>query len=130
MYKWRLETRDTYYVELVKWWKAHNFPVLPSSALPSRIFIAYDDNKDVLAIPVFVSDADFCYLGFITINPEASRKDRLTVIPYLMDVVKTCMKYQGYKRFIITCNISGLMKSLEKSGFEFLEKTNYYFLNL
>lgn len=128
--KFRIEHKSNYYKILKKWWKEHNFPILGYDALPENIFVAYNERKDICAIPTYMTDSDFCYLGFITINPLASVREKFEAIPFLTENIGSVVKKDGYNRLFITCSVSGLMKSLERSGFQFLEKTNYYLKNL
>lgn len=128
--KWRLENKIDYYDTLVKWWKEHDFPVLTLKNLPTNIFVAYNDEMDICAIPLYRSDSDFCYLGFITMNKKASIKDKGHCVPYLTRIISYFAKDNGYDRLMITCNVSGLQKQLVKSDFEMIDKTNYYLKNL
>lgn len=128
--EWRIENKDTFYPVLLNWWKQHEFTPIDYKSLPINIFVAYRGEVDICAIPVYQSDSDFCYLGFITINKESKLRDKATVVPFLIDKVEMMMKERGYSRILITCNVSGLMKSLEKSGLNFIEQTNYFLKNI
>ena len=123
---WRIENKVDFYDTLVKWWEEHKFPILPLKSLPENIFIAFDESGDIAAIPTYRSDSDFFYLGFITVKKEANIRKKAIVLPFLIDAVSETMRNSGFDRILITCNIPGLMKNLEKAGFKNMEKTNYF----
>lgn len=129
MFNWRLENRDSYYTTIRDWWEKHeafNGSILRKETLPNRVFVVSNDDKDLFAVPVYVSDADFCYIAFTTSNPYAELKEKVGALEYLYDKIQVSMKYNGFARVITTCNVSGLMRTLERGGFENVEQTNYF----
>lgn len=131
MFKWRLENRNSYYKTMIDWWEGHQafngtFKGFKKSSLPHRIFVVSNDEKDLFAVPVYVSDADFVYMAFITSNPYADVKEKIGALEFLYERIGEYMAEIGFERILITCNISGLMKSLERGGFDKVEQTNYF----
>lgn len=133
MFEWRLENKNTFYETLVGWWtkhKAFNDKIIPYKSLPNRIFIVSKNGEDLYAVPVYISDSDFCYLGFITSNPKAGVKSKHGALRFLYNIISIVMKSQGFDRIMSKTNERGLTRELLNSGFIFTEKTGYYIKNI
>lgn len=142
MLNWRLENKENFYPVLQQWWKDWEFPEIPFSTLPERIFVVYkkldtiDPNArevitDLYAIPVYLSDSDMCWIGFPTSNKQATKYAKEGALDYLMEKVETCLKYHGYRVLITTSNTPKLMELFDRRGFITSDKgVNYYTKNL
>lgn len=130
MFKWRLESRDFQPV-LDQWWKHKNFPSLPKELLPERIYIVSDENgSDLFAIPTYTTDSQFVWMGFPTGSPkseELNREDKDKAINFLLGVIETTLKYNGFSRVITTSMHPTIMKNLEDREFAKTDVgTNFY----
>lgn len=129
MLNWRIVNRD-FQPTLKQWWEARGFPVLPKELLPNRIFVVYDNEMDLYAVPVYVTDSEFVWMGFPTGNPllhTYEGKDRIEAFQYIMDIIETTMKYEGYTRIITTSMTPSIMSNLETRSFiRTDEGTNFY----
>lgn len=133
MFKWRLENRDSFYTTMVSWWSGQNAfkgKTLHKRSLPQRIYIVSKEGVDLFAVPVFASDADFCYIGFITGNPACDDRLKVGALEWLYGIIETTLKYNGFHTIITTSNVRSLMKTFENAGYETPDKTNYYLKNL
>lgn len=125
--KWRLESREALYDTLVKWWNDWGFPVLPYKSLPATIFVVYNEQEDLYAVPMYLSNSDMCWLGFPTSNKQAAKESKEGALQFLLDKIATCLKYQGYDRIITTSFNPKLMGIFEECGYILSdEKTNYF----
>ena len=111
MHECRLENSDTYYKTLVEWWTKWGFPVLLKSSLPKRIFVVSAEGVDLYAVPVYVSDSAWCWIGFITGNKDAEKKYRKNALNFLLYNVEQYMKSLGYD-LIMTVSGSPVLKKL------------------
>ena len=132
-FNWRLDNKQNVYDVLLDWWKEHqafNGKALAFKTLPNRMFVVSNDNKDLYIVSVYISDSDFCQIGFITSNPKAGLKEKHGALAYLYDIISIVMKAEGFDRIISKTNQTGLIKALEQSNFEFTEQFNFYVKNL
>ena len=74
MLEFRSETVFNYYNTLVEWWNVHNFPVLSIESLPDNIYIVSREGLDLYAIPVYITDSNWCIIGFPTSNKMAPKE--------------------------------------------------------
>lgn len=131
--KWKIFNKTEFYDTLVEWWQGHEAfygKILAIEQLPERIFVAIVDNEKVAAIPVYVSDADWCYIGFTTTNPYVNVKKLKGVLEFLHLVIEVKMRQEGFNTLLSTCNIRSLERVLDKSNYKFVEETNYYIKNI
>lgn len=130
MYNWRLENKKDYYSTLCQWWREHGFPVLDYSAVPNRIFVVSGE-EDLYAVPVFMTDASWCIIGFPTSNKKVPHTSKQGALEFLLERVETCMKYEGVKIIMTTSAHPKLMRTFRSCGFEEAEKqVNYYTKNI
>lgn len=74
MFKFRIEHKEDYYKTLCAWWSDWKFPKVAYTSIPERIFVVSNDGIDLYAVPVYVSDSDFCWIAFITGNKNSTKK--------------------------------------------------------
>lgn len=130
MFDWRIENKKDFYGTIVEWWKKHkafNEKVIEYKALPNRIFIVSSDGIDLFAVPVYITDSDFCHIGWITSNPDAPLKSKGGALEYLYGIISIVMKSQGFDRILSKTNDRSLMRVLENSEYKFIEKANWFY---
>jgi len=118
MHKCRLENRDDYYETLVEWWDKWNFPILLKSSLPERIFVVSADEVDLYAVPVYVSDSSWCWIGFITGNKDTEKKYRKNALNFLLYNVEQYMKSIGFELVMTVSGNSVLKKLFEDNNYK------------
>lgn len=111
MHACRLEHKEDYYKILCEWWKEWNFPMVAYSSLPDRIFVVSSGGVDLYAIPVYVGDADLCWVGFITGNKNSTKKLRSGALNCLNKYIENKMKESGC-RVIMTVSGTPVLKKL------------------
>ena len=117
MHECRLENSETYYETLVEWWTKWDFPVLLKSSLPKRIFVVSAEGVDLYAVPVYVSDSSWCWIGFITGNKDAKKKYRKNALNFLLYNVEQYMKSLGYDLIMTVSGNPVLKKLFEDSNY-------------
>jgi len=117
MHECRLENSETYYKTLVEWWTKWDFPILLKSSLPKRIFVVSAEGVDLYAVPVYVSDSAWCWIGFITGNKDAEKKHRKNALNFLLYNVEQYMKSLGYDLIMTVSGNSVLKKLFEDSNY-------------
>ena len=126
---WRLENRSSFGNTLQQWWNERDF-VMAKELLPERIYVVSGySGMDLYAIPVYITDSEFAWMGFPTGNPrikEVDSKTRTEALNYLIEVIQTTMKYQGYSRLFTTSFHPTIMETLDNNGFTNAEQTNFY----
>lgn len=130
---WRLENKQDVYDQLIEWWKSHkafNNKIIELKSLPTRIFIVSKEEVDLFAVPVYISDSDFCYIGWVTSNPSANIRDKVGALEYLYNIISIVMKSQGFDHILSKANAKSLQKITEKTGFTNVGETTYYIKNL
>lgn len=109
MLKFRTEHKEDYYKTLCIWWKDWKFPVIAYTSIPERIFVVSNDGVDLYAVPVYASDSDFCWIGFITGNKNSTRELRKGALSSLINHVEVEMKKSGF-RLIMTVSGTPILK--------------------
>ena len=135
MFKWRLENKSTtdFLDTLYSWWEKHeafNKKSIEYKSLPSRIFVVSNDTKDLFAVPVYISDSDFCYIGWVTSNPDATLREKTSALDYLYNIISIVMKSQGFDHIISKANAKSLQRVAERNGFINVGETTYHIKNL
>lgn len=137
MFKFRIENREAYYTTLCDWWRQWGFPILSKSTVPNRIFVCYIEKRDsasaptrvldLYAVPIYATDSSMVWLGFPTSNKSASIEDKKGALTYIMDVISTCLKYEGIETIITTSKTPKLMEAFKEEGYQESDQgTNYY----
>lgn len=117
---------------LLSWWESHNAfegNIIEYKTLPELTCFVSVDGVDVYALPVYQSDSDFCFLGWLTSNPNYSYKKSLKkyALKQLFNYVSEVFKKKGYDKVLSkTGGTTGLKNALEESGFQFVETTNFH----
>lgn len=128
---WRLENKLNYYSKLVEMWTDWGFAILPIECLPDRIYVVYDENNiDLYAIPVYITDSNFAWIGFPTGNKKAPKTSKEGAFKYLLDIIGTTLKYQGFSRLITTSMNPKLMKEFEESDFSINDEGCTFYLKI
>jgi len=117
MKSYKVLNKVDFYNTMKQWWNDWGFPVLSIDALPENIVVIYHEEQEVYAIPLYLSDSNFCWVGFITGNKNASKIEREGSLTFGLNSVSDFLQYTGYKNlFTITSN-SFIDKSLIESNF-------------
>lgn len=133
MFNWRLENKNECYDLLVEWWKKHkafNDKIIELKSLPTRVFIVSNDDKDLFAVPVYITDSDFCYIGWVTSNPDASLREKVGALEFLYNIISIVMKSQNFDHILSKANAKSLQRVAERSGFINVGQTTYHVKNL
>lgn len=117
MKTYKVLNKVDFYETMKSWWTDWGFPVVNIDALPENIIVVYHEDKEVYAIPLYLSDSSFCWVGFITGNKKSSKKEREGSLTFGLNSISDFLQYTGYKLlFTITSN-SFIDKSLIESNF-------------
>ena len=117
MKSYKVLNKVDFYNTMKQWWNDWGFPVLSIDALPENILVIYHGDQEVYAIPLYLSDSNFCWVGFITGNKKASKIEREGSLTFGLNSVSDFLQHTGYKLlFTITSN-SFIDKSLIESDF-------------
>ena len=133
MFSWKLLHKTDCYDTLCSWWtkhKAFDEKLIAEKSLPSRVFVVSNEERDLFAVPVYVSDSDFCYIGWVTSNPDATPKEKVGALDYLYDIISTVMKSQGFDHIMSKANARSLQRIAERNGFINVGQTTYHVKNL
>ena len=131
--KWKLERKDECYDLLCEWWRKHEAfggGIIPKESLPERIFFVINDGIRLFAVPVYVSDSDFCYIGWVTSNPNVNSRSKVGALEFLYNIISAHMEMEGFKRILSKANNKSLQRISMRAGFESAGETTYYIKNL
>lgn len=109
MLNFRVEHKEDYYQTLCLWWTDWKFPVIAYTSIPERIFVVSNNGVDLYAVPIYVSDSDFCWIGFITGNKHSNKELRKGALSSLINHVEVEMKKSGF-RLIMTVSGTPILK--------------------
>lgn len=133
MLNWELVNKKDIYDTLCGWWtqhKAFNDKIIELKSLPNRVFIVTKGEDILYAVPVYISDSDFCYIGWVTSNPLISPLQKKGALEYLYNIINIVMKSQGYDHILSKANSKSLQRIAEKAGYENVGTTTYHVKNL
>jgi hypothetical protein len=117
MHECRIEHKDDFYGVLCDWWNQWGFPNLPHEALPKRIFVVSYNEKDIYAMPVYETDTNTCFIGFVTGNTLAKKNERKESLSILNRFVEDHMKGLGFKVIMTITGTSVLKKLFTDEGY-------------
>lgn len=115
MFSCRIENKHNFYNTLCEWWTDWKFPVMSIGSLPNNIFVVSNDGVDLYAIPVYLSDSDVCWIGFITGNKKSTKALRSGSLDYLIKYTEQYLKQYG-REFIMTVSNTPVLKKIFKDN--------------
>lgn len=133
MFNYRLLNKVDCYDTLKEWWIKHEAfdgKVIEYKALPNRVFVVSNEEKDLFAVPVYISDSDFCYIGWVTSNPDTTLREKQGALDYLYNIISIVMKSQGFDHILSKANARSLQRVAERNGFINVGETTYHIKNL
>lgn len=137
-FRWKLEDKSACYLRLVKWWKTHRAfegGSIPYESMPNRVFSVMREIDgewtELYSVAVYATDSDMCWIGWITSNPETTLKNRHRALEYLYNIISIEMSKVGFSVLISKTKQTGLMRTLDKTGFMNIEpQTNFFIKNI
>ena len=109
MFSCRIESKHKFYKTLCDWWSDWNFPIMSIDALPNNIFVVSNQGIDLYAVPVYLSDSDMCWIGFITGNKNTTKELRKGSLDYLIKYTEEYLRISG-RKFIMTVSKTPILK--------------------
>ena len=117
MKSYKVLNRIEFYETIKSWWNDWDFPVFGVESLPENIVVVFHNEEEVCAIPVYLSDANVCWLGFITSNKKASKEARKDALTYGLNVICEVLEYTKYKHIFTVTGNQFIDKSLNEANF-------------
>lgn len=117
MKSYKVLNKVDFYNTMKQWWNDWGFPVLSIDALPENILVVYHDEEQACAIPIYMSDSNICWIGFITSNKKASKKTRKGSMTFGLEVISILLKDTKYKNILTVTGNQFIDKSLIESKF-------------
>jgi len=115
------------YDRVCGWWRAHNFPILPINFLPFEGFIISNEDTELYAVFLYVTDSDLCWLTFPVSNPIASYEEKRGAMEQLFQDVGNSAKDAGYNFMFTTSPLASVQEALIGAGFTLGdENVNHY----
>lgn len=117
MFSCRIENKHNFYDTLCNWWTDWKFPVMSINALPNNIFVVSNQGVDLYSVPVYLSDSEVCWIGFITGNKNSTKDLRSGSLDYLIKYTEQYLKQSGFE-FIMTVSKNPVLKKrFEDNGY-------------
>lgn len=117
MHECRIEHKKDFYDVLCEWWSRWDFPFLPYDSLPNRIFVVSYDKKDVYAMPVYETDTNTCFIGFVTGNTLAKKNERKNSLNILNKFIEDNMRSLGFKVILTVTGTETLKNLFSQEGY-------------
>jgi hypothetical protein len=125
----RYRTVDIYQ-KVCNWWKAHGFPVLPVDFLPFEGYIISDNDVELYAVFLYVTDSALCWLTFPVSNPKATYEQKQGAMEQLFKDVAEDAKSEGFKFMFTTSPLPRVQEALINSGFELGDQNVNHYMKL
>ena len=117
MFSCRIENKHNFYDTLCNCWTDWKFPVMSINALPNNIFVVSNQGVDLYSVPVYLSDSEVCWIGFITGNKNSTKDLRSGSLDYLIKYTEQYLKQSGFE-FIMTVSKNPVLKKrFEDNGY-------------
>lgn len=110
------------YETICAWWERWKWPALPPQFLSSNGFVAEVNGVPLAATFLYVTDADFCLMEFLVVNPDASRNDRMKGVDMVVEGAQNLCREKKYAAMFTTTNHPFLKKKLPELGFQMAEE--------
>jgi hypothetical protein len=117
MKTYKILKKEDFFETMKSWWIDWGFPVLSMDALPESIVVVYHEGQEVCAIPLYLSDSNVCWVGFITSNKKATKEARKGSLTFGLDSISDFLQYTGYRNLFTVTSNSFIDKSLMESNF-------------
>jgi hypothetical protein len=117
MKSYKVLNKVDFYDTMKQWWNDWGFPVLNLDSLPENILVVSHDEEKACAIPIYMSDSNVCWIGFITSNKKASKKTREGSMTFGLEVISILLKDTKYKNILTVTGNQFIDKSLTESNF-------------
>ena len=129
-----LEKKGDCYGTLKDWWKQHEAfegNDIPYESMPTRVFTVARNGVELYKVDVYATDSDMCWIGWITANPYTTMRQRYKALEFLYNKISEYMSSIGFNVMISKTKQTGLMKTLDNTGFINIEpQTNFYIKDL
>lgn len=122
MKSYKVLNRNDFYATIKKWWSDWDFPIFGVESLPENIVVVYHNEEEVCAIPVYLSDSNVCWIGFITSNKLASKEARKGSLTFGLKVVSEILEFTKYRHIFTVTGNAFIDKSLNESEFTLANK--------
>ena len=126
---WIFFNKDKHFEEIKNWWNFWSGPqVFSPEILSTHGVIMVKNNVNLCAGWVYSSDSTLGYIGFIVMNPKASKLDRVGCIEEMLDVLHKLAKELGIKFLFGSIENKNLVTRMRKKGYFIAgESTNLIF---
>lgn len=109
---------DALYEIICGWWKAYGWPILPKELLPKRGYVAFIDEKPIIAGFILKDmDIPFGVFAYPTANPEASYEERTIGFSKLLAHVYEVSREIGLRHLMVAANNKSLCQRYLDNGF-------------
>jgi hypothetical protein len=123
MKSYKILNKIEFYETIQRWWNDWDFPILGIDSLPTNILVVYHNEDEVCAIPIYLSDANICWTGFITSNKLASKEAREGSLTFGLESLSDFLKSTKYKNIFTVVSNPFIEKSLNESDYHLTKKT-------
>ena len=114
-----LRTKD--YSKLKGWWEKWKWTPIPQQSLPDNGkggIMVYDENNDICAGFLYLTNSDMGWIEFIISNPEVKEKSiRKDALVYLIENLSKLAKDSGVRVIFISVQNKGLEQRYIDAGF-------------
>lgn len=110
------------YETICAWWERWKWTPLPPQYLSSNGFVAEVNGVPLAVTFLFITDADFCLMEFLVVNPDLPRADRMTGVDMVVKAAQDLCVAKNYSALFTTTNNPFLKKKLPELGFIMAEE--------
>ena len=123
----RLYDEDKDHTALAHWWTSRGMAALPPEMLPKVGCLAVEGDERIAAAFLYQSDAQITWLTWLVANPNVDAKRAHEGLGLVIESLWQTANALGYKVLMTSLGNSGLIKVLERNGFQ---KTGEVFTEL
>lgn len=101
-----------------QWWAHHKWPVMPPDMLPRTGYMAYVNEKPIVAAFLYKMDTSkIGWLEWFVSNPDSTYDERTQGMDELFETSFAKAKEMGIGALFTSCKNESLLKRLQEKGF-------------
>jgi len=116
-YTVKKHSKQEFYETYEKWLFSHNFPILNENILGENMFVCYNGEIPIYAVPFWFTDSKIGILAFVVSNKNVNYKKKIGGLDYLISEVIKYAKRKNLEVLYSTTTTESIITSLKNNNF-------------
>jgi len=116
-YTVKKHSKEEFYPIYKKWLEQHSFPILNDKILGENIFVCYQEDVPIYAMPFWFTDSKICIIAFVASNKKVSYNKKRGGMDCLISEIIKYAKRKSMMTIYSTTTTESVITSLKNNGF-------------